>query len=139
MPTENAAKIIFMPPPFGSDDRPRYDADIILPLVKGHAAKFAVLGGGGTLNSMIQESVRTGDAGPEVKQKFRDAAELLLREGVAGFGELTAEHFAGGRNTNPRPRTIRCSCCWRTLPPSTASRSCCIWKLYRKTCPCLRR
>jgi predicted TIM-barrel fold metal-dependent hydrolase len=103
MPTENAAKIIFMPPPFGSDDRPRYDADIILPLVKGHAAKFAVLGGGGTLNSMIQESVRTGDAGPEVKQKFRDAAELLLREGVAGFGELTAEHFAGGTEYQSAP------------------------------------
>ena len=93
MPAENAAKIVFMPPPFTADDAVRYDADIILPAVKEHADKLAVLGGGGTLNAMIQQSVRTGDAGPEVRQRFKARAEELLRLGAAGFGELTAEHF----------------------------------------------
>ena len=94
MPGENAAKIVFMPPPFTADDPARYDAEIILAAVKGQD-KLAVLGGGGTLNAMIQESARTGDAGPEIRRKFKERAEELLRLGAAGFGELTAEHFQG--------------------------------------------
>jgi predicted TIM-barrel fold metal-dependent hydrolase len=44
---------------------------------------------------MIMQSVATGDAGPEVQKKFKARAEELLREGVIGFGEMTAEHFDG--------------------------------------------
>ena len=94
MAVENAAKIVFMPPPFTADDPARYDAEIILAAAKGQD-KLAVLGGGGSLNPMIQQSVRTGDAGPEIRRKFKERAEELLRLGVAGFGELTAEHFQG--------------------------------------------
>jgi predicted TIM-barrel fold metal-dependent hydrolase len=95
MKLENAAKIVFMPPPFTADDPGRYDAEILLPAVKGRADKLAVLGGGGSLNAMIQESVKTGDAGPEILSKFKERAEELLRLGAVGFGELTAEHFQG--------------------------------------------
>ncbi|MFZ3211469.1 MAG: amidohydrolase family protein [Terriglobales bacterium] len=94
MTAENAAKIVFMPPPFTADDPARYDAEIILAAAKGQD-KLAVLGGGGTLNAMIQQSARSGDAGPEVRRKFKDRAEELLRLGAVGFGELTAEHFQG--------------------------------------------
>ena len=92
---ENAAKIILMPPPFTADDPARYDAETILPAVKGHAEKLMVLGGGGSLNAIIQESVLTGDAGPEVRRKFKERAEELLHDGVAGYGEMAAEHFQG--------------------------------------------
>ena len=95
MPAENAARIVFMPPPFTADDPGRYDAEAILPAVKGHADKLAVLGGGGSLNGMIQQSARTGDAGAEIQRKFKERAEELLRAGAAGFGEMTAEHFQG--------------------------------------------
>jgi predicted TIM-barrel fold metal-dependent hydrolase len=95
MSLENAAKIVFMPPPFTADDPARYDAEILLPAVKGHEDKLAVFGGGGTLNAMIQHSVRTGDAGPEIRRKFKERAEELLREGATGFGEMTAEHLQG--------------------------------------------
>ncbi len=94
MTVENAAKIVFMPPPFTADDPARYDAEIILAATKGQD-KLAVLGGGGTLNAMIQESARSGDAGPEVRRKFKQRAEELLGLGAVGFGELTAEHFQG--------------------------------------------
>jgi hypothetical protein len=114
MSSQNAAKIIFMPPPFTADDPARYDAEIILAAVKGHADKLAVLGGGGTLNPMIQQSVRTGDAGPEVRRRFQERAEELLRLGAAGFGELTANTSRARRLINPRRRTTRCFCCWRT-------------------------
>jgi len=55
-----------------------------------------VLAGGETLNSMIQQSVRSGDAGAAIQTKFRESAEALLHMGAAGFGEMAAEHFAGG-------------------------------------------
>ena len=95
MVNENADRIVFMPPPFTSDDRARFDAEIFLPQIQGHEDKLTVLGGGGTLNAMIQQSVRSGDSGPEVRRRFEQQAEALLRAGVAGFGEMAAEHFAG--------------------------------------------
>jgi predicted TIM-barrel fold metal-dependent hydrolase len=95
MARENAMKIGLMPPPFTADDPARYDAEVILAAVKGHGEKFIVLGGGGSMNAMIQQSVHSGDAGTQVRQKFKERAEQLLREGVAGFGEMAAEHFQG--------------------------------------------
>ncbi len=89
---ENAARIVFMPPPL-ADPAGSFDAGAVLPWVKQHPEKLAVLGGGGTLNVMIQQAVHSGDSGRDVQRRFRTRAEQLLREGVAGFGELTAEHF----------------------------------------------
>src|SRR6185295_3115929 len=60
---------------------------------KKYPGKLAVIGGGGTLNAMIQQSLSSGDVGPAVQQKFRERAEELFREGVVGFGEMTTEHF----------------------------------------------
>jgi predicted TIM-barrel fold metal-dependent hydrolase len=92
---ENAAMIFLQMPPDTFDHPGHYDAEVILAAAKQHPGKLAVLGGGGTLNAMIMQAVATGDAGPEVQRKFKDRAEKLLREGVIGFGEMTAEHFDG--------------------------------------------
>lgn len=95
MPGENAAMILFLPPPFTPDSPARYDAEQLLPAIKAHPKHLAALGGGGSLNAKIQSSVQSGDAGPEVQKKFRQRAEELVRAGVVGFGEMTAEHFQG--------------------------------------------
>ena len=95
MPAESAVRLVFLPPPFTADDPARYDAELLLPAIAGHEGRLAALGGGGSLNPMIHEAVRTGDAGPAVRERFRARAEQLLREGVVGFGELAAEHFPG--------------------------------------------
>jgi predicted TIM-barrel fold metal-dependent hydrolase len=92
---ENAAMILFQISPDTFDHPGRYDSEIILAEVKKHPGKLAITGGGGSLNAMIMQSVATGDAGPEVQKKFKARAEELLREGVIGFGEMTAEHFDG--------------------------------------------
>jgi predicted TIM-barrel fold metal-dependent hydrolase len=91
---QNAEAIFFQTPP-DTFDRGGVDAEVIQPSAKAHAGKLAVLGGGGTLNAMIQRSVSTGNTGPEVLKTFRDRAEELLRGGAVGFGEMTAEHFDG--------------------------------------------
>jgi predicted TIM-barrel fold metal-dependent hydrolase len=92
---ENAAMIFFHALPDTFDHPGRYDSEILLAAVKQHPGKLAMTGGGGTLNAMIIQSAATGDAGPAVQKKFKERAEELLREGVVGFGEMTAEHFNG--------------------------------------------
>lgn len=92
---ENAAMILFLMSPDTFDHPGHYEAEIILNEAKKYPGKIAILGGGGSLNAMIIQSAATGDAGPAVQKKFKDRAEELLREGVVGFGEMTAEHFDG--------------------------------------------
>jgi predicted TIM-barrel fold metal-dependent hydrolase len=92
---ENAAMIVFQISPDTFDHPGRYDSEIILAEVKKHPGKLVLTGGGGSLNAMIMKAVATGDAGSDVQKKFKARAEELLREGVIGFGEMTAEHFDG--------------------------------------------
>jgi len=93
MPQENLAKIVFMPSPFTLADANRFDIERLLPGAKKHPGKIYLLGGGGTLNPMIIEAVRSGNAGPEVEKKFKERAEAILAAGAVGFGEMAAEHF----------------------------------------------
>jgi predicted TIM-barrel fold metal-dependent hydrolase len=93
MPEESLAKIVFMPSPFTLADASRFDVERLLPTAKKYPGKIYVLGGGGTLNPMIIESARTGEAGPELEEKFRERAEAILAAGAVGFGEMSAEHF----------------------------------------------
>jgi predicted TIM-barrel fold metal-dependent hydrolase len=99
MPVENAAKIILLPPPFTPDDPTRFDDELLIAAEKGHRDKLAFLGGGGTLNVMIQEAVHSGNAGPEIQKKFKERAEEIMRQGASGFGEMTTEHFATAPGT----------------------------------------
>jgi predicted TIM-barrel fold metal-dependent hydrolase len=94
--SENAVKIVFLPPPFTADDGSRFDSEEIARAERKFPGTFAFLGGGGTLNPMIQEAMRSGTVSPETRRDFRDRAEEILREGAIGFGEMAAEHFAGG-------------------------------------------
>jgi predicted TIM-barrel fold metal-dependent hydrolase len=95
MGRENSTMILLLMSPDTFDHPGHYEAEIILPEAKKYPGKIAVVGGGGSLNAMIIQSAATGDAGPEVLKKFKQRAEELLREGVVGFGEMTAEHFDG--------------------------------------------
>ena len=90
----NGAKAFIQTEPYGPGNPGAWDVEMILPAVKKHPDKLAVLGGGGTLNPMILEAYQTGNAGPEVQKKFRARAEDILRQGAVGFGELSIEHFS---------------------------------------------
>jgi predicted TIM-barrel fold metal-dependent hydrolase len=93
MPQENLAKIVFMPSPFTLADANRFDIERLLPGAKKYPGKIYLLGGGGTLNPMIIEAARSGNAGPEAQKKFKERAEAILAAGAQGFGEMAAEHF----------------------------------------------
>ncbi len=95
-PRENMVKTFLLIPPDTVSPSGAIDAAGILAATKPYHERLAVLGGGETLNSMIQQSVRSGDTGAPIRKIFRERAEALLRMGAAGFGEMAAEHFAGG-------------------------------------------
>lgn len=94
MGRENAAKLIFLPSPFLPDDPNRFDHDAFMAAAKKHRDRLAFQGGGGSLNPMIQESVRSGDAAPEIQRKFKERAEQIIHDGAVGFGELSSEHLS---------------------------------------------
>ncbi|HEX5229650.1 MAG TPA: amidohydrolase family protein [Bryobacteraceae bacterium] len=95
LPRENMTKAYLLIPPDTMSPAGSVDAAAILAAAKKYPGKVAVLGGGATLNSMILQSVHSGDSGPEIQRQFRERAQELLRLGAAGFGELAAEHFDG--------------------------------------------
>jgi len=90
----NGTKYFIQTEPYGPDNPGAWDIELIVSAVKKHPDKLAVLGGGGTLNPMILDAYRTGNAGPDVQKKFRARAEELLRLGAVGFGELSIEHLS---------------------------------------------
>jgi predicted TIM-barrel fold metal-dependent hydrolase len=92
---QNAEAIFFQSPP-DSARTGAVEAETIEPPARAHPTKLAVLGGGGTLNAIIQRSAASADVAADVVRTFRERAEQLLAGGAIGFGEMTAEHFAGG-------------------------------------------
>jgi predicted TIM-barrel fold metal-dependent hydrolase len=93
---ENMVKTYLLIPPDTVSPSGAANAAAILAAAKRYPGKLGVLAGGETLNAMIQQSVRSGDRSAAIQSKFRERAEELLRLGAAGFGEMAAEHFAGG-------------------------------------------
>lgn len=99
MGTENAARLLFLPPPLSPDSPNQYDYELLRSAEKSHGDELVFGGGGGTLNIMIQEAVRDGGVSPELRREFKARAEEILRRGAVGFGEMAAEHFATGPGT----------------------------------------
>jgi hypothetical protein len=87
-------KMFVMPPPFSPNQTNRYTFEDLIGVVKKYPDRFAFLGGGGTLNVMIQEAVREGATSESLKSRFEKTAMEILSRGAIGFGELTAEHFS---------------------------------------------
>jgi hypothetical protein len=87
-------KMLVMPPPFPPDHPNRYTFEDLIGIVKKYPDRFAFLGGGGTLNVMIQQAVREGTTSERLKNRFEKTAIEILSKGAIGFGELTSEHLS---------------------------------------------
>lgn len=87
---------ILLPPPQVMSLRVVYECDSLQFAVRRHPGRIALVGGGGTLNPMIQDTAPEAvDEGK--RQRFRALAEKVLACGVKGFGEITAHHISHGR------------------------------------------
>ncbi|MFH1454059.1 MAG: amidohydrolase family protein [Armatimonadota bacterium] len=89
-------KIIIMPPPFTPENNAKYTYKDLASAVKKYPGRFDFLGGGGTLNVMIQKSVKSGKLTEGMKQEFKNVAEDIAGSGAVGFGELACEHLSLG-------------------------------------------
>jgi hypothetical protein len=84
---------IVMPPPQVDAQQP-YDADAFAGALGRHRARFAHLGGGGALNSIIHRQADPASVTDDVRREFVAAAEQVLDGGAAGFGELASLHIS---------------------------------------------
>ena len=74
-----------------------FDSEVLFAQAARFPGRFAVLGGGGTLNPVIHHT-EPAEVTEEVKQKFEVQAQNLLSAGAIGFGEIAALHFSYSRN-----------------------------------------
>jgi len=87
-------RMFIMPPPFTPNHPNRHTYKDFIRTVNKYPDRLAFLGGGGTLNVMIQQSMRDGSISRGLKDRFEKTAEEILSKGAIGFGEVTAEHFS---------------------------------------------
>ncbi|MCP5102321.1 MAG: amidohydrolase family protein [bacterium] len=85
---------LLMPMPQAVNQELRLYLEDLLPMVEKYPTRFAVLGGGGSLNVMIQQAIKDGRVTTAMEKEFDARALELVRKGIVGFGEMTAEHFS---------------------------------------------
>ncbi|MFZ3322012.1 MAG: MmgE/PrpD family protein [Usitatibacter sp.] len=93
MPLENSELYLFLPSPFPERSAKSFDIEEIQAAARGFPGKVAVLGGGGTLNPMLQEAVKAGSVSSALEKRFSERAHKIIALGAVGFGELAAEHL----------------------------------------------
>jgi hypothetical protein len=72
------------------------DVEAFAPELSRHADRFAWLGGGGTLNRLIQSAVLEQRGDEEDRRRFRRRAMELIDRGARGFGEIALARFSYG-------------------------------------------
>jgi predicted TIM-barrel fold metal-dependent hydrolase len=93
-------KMLIMPPPFPHHHKNQYDYDDFIDVARKYPDRFAFLGGGGTLNVMLQQALSEGKTSADLKRKFKKKALEILSKGAKGFGEFAVEHLCLGEKHN---------------------------------------
>lgn len=91
MDAERIRTIVVMSPP-----RPRenFDIESLAHIAKNYSPRIVMLGGGGTLNPMLQEAGKSLEVPEEVRRRFEETAQRIIASGAKGFGEITAHHVS---------------------------------------------
>ena len=91
MNAERMRTIVVMSPP-----RPRenFDIESLADIVKKYGPRIVMLGGGGTLNPMLQEAGKSPEVTEGVRRRFEETAQRIIASGAKGFGEITAHHVS---------------------------------------------
>jgi len=87
-------KAVLMPTPQGSYNNNPWKIEDFARYARKHPDKFALMGGGGSLNLMIHADSPDGVVSTKLKEKFRKRAEEILALGAVGFGEMSILHVS---------------------------------------------
>lgn len=85
--------MVLMSPPNVTGSVALYDTPDFIGAIRRYPGRFAFLGGGGILNPMLQGAA-SGEVSEALRKRFEEAAEKIVAQGAAGFGELAAHHLS---------------------------------------------
>ena len=91
MDAERLRAMLVMSPPRAREGP---DTESLVEVTKQYGPRLAMLGGGGTLNPMLQAAEKFPEVSEGARQKFEETAERIIASGAKGFGEITAHHLS---------------------------------------------
>jgi predicted TIM-barrel fold metal-dependent hydrolase len=91
METEGIRTMLVMSPPRA---RAGPDTESLAAMTKQYGPRLAMLGGGGTLNPLLQEAGKSFEVSERVRRQFEATAERIIASGAKGFGEIAAHHLS---------------------------------------------
>lgn len=91
-------KTIIMPHPIGYGQKMTYTYKDFMDAVKKYPDRFAFMGGGGTLNILLNKDKNNKKISEKQLENFRTVALQIINDKAAGFGEISPEHFSLRKN-----------------------------------------
>lgn len=93
---------VVMPPAQAMSQEGAYTYAALLDVLRRQQGRLAFLGGGGSLNVLIQEAMARGEVTDLMVRRFRKEVREMVDKGAAGFGELAINQLA----FTPRERPL---------------------------------
>jgi hypothetical protein len=85
--------LIVMPPPFTPNQSGSYSYTEYTAL-SGFSNRIKFIGGGGTLNPLIQQAISAGSVTSAIRNQFTSQVQEIIDAGAIGFGEMAILHIS---------------------------------------------
>ncbi|MBI4985104.1 MAG: amidohydrolase family protein [Rhodocyclales bacterium] len=102
MERHGIVRSLLLPPPQPPGFRFPYDLDELRFAAARQPQRIGVVAGGGTLNPLIH-GIEAAQVSAEQGQRFRSAAEEILKDGALAFGEIALHHLSSARMGERHP------------------------------------
>ncbi len=87
-------KTIVMPHPITYGQEMTYTYKAFMEAVKKYPDRFAFMGGGGTLNVLLNKDKKNKEISEKQLDNFKKTALQIIDDKAVGFGEISPEHFS---------------------------------------------
>jgi hypothetical protein len=94
MDQSGICRMVLMPVPGAHGNFDPQVLEDFLAEARKYPDRFVVMGGGGTLNSIIHDEAANGQVKKALKDRFAKRADTILKLGAIGFGEVGILHLA---------------------------------------------
>lgn len=91
-----AQKALLMYPPAPAGAGSAESETEIAQAAQSRPDRFAYIGGGRALNSLIQQAGKGGNFSADLQQRFQNSAKQVVDAGAVAFGETAVLHLSGG-------------------------------------------